>query len=85
MNASSHRGGAEDYERLRSHVLGGPVPEGPLLRTLDVLLHSGLALWMIFGWPEVNDPVVLHPSCSLVPQHELVFLLANMIEALLLT
>jgi hypothetical protein len=54
MNASSHWGGAEDYERLRSHVLGGPVPEGWLLRTLDVLSHSGLAVWMIFGWPEVK-------------------------------
>ena len=85
MNASPNWGGAEDYERLRSHALGGPIPEGPLLGALDVLLHSGLAVWMIFGWPEINNPVVLHPTSSLVAQHEWVFLLANRIEALLLT
>ena len=80
MNAGSHWGGAQDYERLRSHVLGGPVPEAPLLRTLDVFLHSGLALWMIFGCPQIHSSLALHPPCPLFCQDELVFLLAHMIE-----
>lgn len=80
MNVSSHCGRVEDYERLRSHALGGPIPQPPLLRTLDVLLHNGLAVWMIFGFPESNPSQVLPAARSLVPQDDLVFLLANMIE-----
>jgi hypothetical protein len=83
MNVSSHRVGAEDYERLRSHALGGLVPQPPLLRTLDVLLHNGLAVWMNFGFSSSEPSQVLPAVCSLVAQDELVFLLAHMIEPLL--
>jgi hypothetical protein len=86
MNSSSTWGGAEAYERLRSHVLGGPPPEVWLLRTLDVFLQNGLAIWMIFESPSALSSVEIMPGHScLVAQRELVFILADIIEPLLLS